>query len=92
MSWWTAPNGTRLKVAIETAQSLFPLLLDLPQNMVASIVNTQIMNPKKFLLTYPLASVAADAAQFEAAFRGDLMCRGPMWPIVNWIVMEGTTR
>jgi len=92
VSFYRDNRNNRVEVATETVQSLFPLLLNLPQTMVDSIVNNQILNPKKFWLKYPIPSVSADAPQFDAEFYGDLMWRGPTWPILNWIVMEGLDR
>jgi hypothetical protein len=67
-----------------------------------SIVVTQLTNTSKFWLPYPVPSVSADAAQvrnlhhsflsycqFEPVFGVDLMWRGPVWPILNFFVMEG---
>lgn len=76
----------------ETVQSLFPLLLTtLPAAQQQSIVNTQLLNPSKFWLKYPVPSTSADAPQFEPVFTVDLMWRGPTWAFPNWFILEGLT-
>eukprot|EP01120_Amphizonella_sp_Union-15-10_P015997 TRINITY_DN8322_c0_g1_i2.p1 TRINITY_DN8322_c0_g1~~TRINITY_DN8322_c0_g1_i2.p1 ORF type:complete len:465 (-),score=75.46 TRINITY_DN8322_c0_g1_i2:20-1414(-) len=82
-------DGVEKKSTVETAQSLFPLLLDLPKDLIQSIVETQVLNASKFWLPFPIPSVSKSAAQFTPVFTVDLMWRGPTWPIQNWFVMEG---
>lgn len=65
ISFYRTANNTRVAVPIEGAQALLPLLLNLPQSMVDSIVKTQVTNPKKFWTPYPIPSVSADAGPFH---------------------------
>jgi len=90
ISTYKDKNGINVEVDYETAQSLLPLLLEsLPVEIQKSIVETQIANSSKFWLKFPIPSVSASAAQFTPEFTVDLMWRGPIWPIINWFVMEG---
>ena len=93
VSWFKDKEGKQAKIEVEAVQSLFPLLLQsLPKDKAESIVRSQVMNPNKFWLTYPIPSMSADGAEFQPVFSVDLMWRGPTWPILNWFVTEGLTR
>jgi hypothetical protein len=87
-----ARNGQLFPARAETAQSLFPLLLaTLPSSMVSSIVASQLTNSSRFWLNFPVPSVSAADAAFQPDFgvNGDLMWRGPTWPVQTWYVLQG---
>eukprot|EP00877_Chromochloris_zofingiensis_P005892 jgi/Chrzof1/1556/Cz10g12100.t1 len=82
-------QGATHKSPVETTQSLFPLLLkSLPQSLADSLVHHQLLNTTKFWSKYPIPSTAMDATQYEPG-ASRLMWRGPVWPMLNWIIMEG---
>jgi hypothetical protein len=87
-----ARNGALLAARAETAQSLFPLLLEsLPSSTVDTIVTTQLTNTSRFWLNFPVPSVSAADPAFQPNFgvAGDLMWRGPTWPVLTWYVLQG---
>jgi hypothetical protein len=92
VSRWRARNGTWLVASEETVQSLLPLLLNISDPLIKSIINTQLLNTSKFWTGVPVPSTAADSPSFEPVFTVDLMWRGPMWPFPTWMVMEGLWR
>ncbi len=74
----------------EAVQVLFPLLMtNIPQQMVDSIVKTQVTNPNKFWTNYPFPSMSKDAPEFNPVFSIDLMWRGPVWGAPNFFVLQG---
>ncbi len=85
--------GEWQETPVETVQTLFPLLLtNIPEELVESIVTTQLTNQSRFWLDFPVPSVSAAMPQFEPQFTVDLMWRGPTWPILNWFTMQGLTK
>lgn len=87
-----ARKGALLPARAETAQSLFPLLLEtLPPQIVNSIVTTQLTNSSRFWLNFPVPSVSVSDPAFQPNFgvAGDLMWRGPTWPVLTWYVLQG---
>lgn len=92
VSMYKDRDGVIRHSVVETAQSLFPLLLEsLPHDKQESIVKTQLLNPSKFWVSYPIPSTSRDAPQYEPK-ESRLLWRGPTWPILTWFVMEGLTR
>jgi glycogen debranching enzyme len=53
----------------------------------------QLLNASKFWLNYPIPSVSASDPAFQPHFgvAGDLMWRGPTWPVQTWYVLQGLT-
>lgn len=87
-----ARDGALKYARAETAQSLFPLLLEtLPPALVGSIVASQLTNSSRFWLNFPVPSVSAADPAFQPNFgvAGDLMWRGPTWPVQTWYVLQG---
>lgn len=97
VSLYRARDGSQQVASVEAVQTLFPLLLSsLPVALADSIVFGRLMNTSKFWLPFPLSSVAADSPSFNPVFghageggEGDLMWRGPSWPMLNYLIMEG---
>jgi glycogen debranching enzyme len=87
-----ARDGVLRAARAETAQSLFPLLLEsLPSGTVDTIVTSQLTNASRFWLNFPVPSVSAADPAFQPNFgaAGDLMWRGPTWPVLTWYVLQG---
>ncbi|MGD1119183.1 MAG: trehalase family glycosidase [Dehalococcoidales bacterium] len=81
-------NGAEIASRAETIQTLLPLLLDdLPADIQQKLV-ARIKDPGKFWLPYPVPSVARCESEFNPNECG-LLWRGPMWPSMTWLVMEG---
>lgn len=82
-------QGNEEKKSIkETIQSLFPLLLDdLPKDIATQVVSN-LKNPEKFWLPYPIPSCAKSEPGFDP-LDSRLLWRGPTWGSTNWLVMEG---
>jgi neutral trehalase len=78
---WVAPA--------ETIQVLMPLVLDsIPAECQESIVQTQILDPKRFWAPFVLPSVSLAESTFNPN-ASRLLWRGPVWPSTVWIVMQG---
>jgi hypothetical protein len=93
ISFYHDINGVRQEIDVEAVQSLLPIMIEsITEEQQQSIINNQLLNPKKFWTNYPIPSVAADTPQFQPEFTVDLMWRGPTWPMMNWMVMEGLNR
>lgn len=90
VSFYKSPvNGTWMTTEVESLQSVMVLALrKLPPN-IAAAVHAQLVDPSKFWLNYPAPSVSKSEPSFNPVFSIDLMWRGPTWPIINWVVMEG---
>ncbi|HME52168.1 MAG TPA: trehalase family glycosidase [Candidatus Lokiarchaeia archaeon] len=87
ISYFHLKGEERVSMA-ETVQSLFPLLLEtIPDEMLEAVLEN-LQNPEKFLLSYPIPSVAKSEPSFNPN-RNRLLWRGTTWPIDQWFVMEG---
>jgi glycogen debranching enzyme len=81
-------DGEEKASRAETIQTLLPLLLDdLPAPIQQKLV-ARIKDPEKFWLPYPVPTVARCESEFNPNQCG-LLWRGPMWPSMTWLVMEG---
>lgn len=81
-------DGTTRASPVQTAQCLFPLMLEsLPPAMGDELVR-QLLNPDKFWTKFPVPSTSKDAPQYNPG-ASRLLWRGPIWPIMNWFIMEG---
>ena len=80
------------RVAPLTIGSLVPLVMEgVPDGVVHEIVDQHLLNRDEFWLRYPLPSVAANEASFDA--RDDRMTwRGPTSVATNWLVWRGLRR
>jgi len=95
ISLWRDWDGSEKETTAEVVQSLMPLLLSskyLPQQLIDTIITTQITNTSKFWLPYPLPSVSASDPTFNPIFTTDLMWRGPTWAFPNWFAIEGLVK
>lgn len=87
-------HGDMVAARAESVQSMMPLLFDdLPSSMVDAIIETQLTNTSRFWSTFPIPSTSLSDPAFEArmggAGEGDLMWRGPTWPILTFLCVEG---
>ncbi len=81
-------GGEELISQAETIQTLFPILLsDLPADILESLL-TNLRDPHKFWLPFPVPSVARSESAFNPRESG-LLWRGPTWPCANWLILEG---
>ena len=88
-SLWIDGDKQERRTDANTIQNLLPLMMgDLPAEHVDMIV-AQLQDETKFNLPFGLPTVAKNDPQFCADFPVDLMWRGPVWPMMNWMVTEG---
>ncbi len=81
-------DGVEKVSAVESIQTLLPLLLDdLPEDIQQQLVN-KLKDPERFWLPYPVPTVARCEPAFNPN-KSKLLWRGPMWPATTWLVMEG---
>ena len=88
------PGGLRPEV--NTWAGLAPLALpDLPEEIGRRMVTEHLLNPKRYWLHYPPASVAADEPSFEPGRGPGLKrryWRGPTWVNAAWMLWLGLRR
>eukprot|EP01062_Namystynia_karyoxenos_P066248 TRINITY_DN60210_c0_g1_i1.p2 TRINITY_DN60210_c0_g1~~TRINITY_DN60210_c0_g1_i1.p2 ORF type:complete len:484 (+),score=144.07 TRINITY_DN60210_c0_g1_i1:70-1452(+) len=93
VAWWRRTDGGWETTPAESVQTLFPLMLDLPEQQRVAVV-AALTNTSKFWTAYPVPSVSRDSPTFTPGFseKADLMWRGPTWAFPNWFVLEGLLR
>jgi len=75
---------------VKTVEIFAPLILDIPKDIVESLINEHLLNKKEFWLNYPIPTVAADEKTFNPHVKRRLAYwRGPIWISTNWIVFRG---
>ena len=73
-----------------TISSLFPLIVEsLDRHMVWRLVEEPLLNENEFWLPYPIPSVAATEASFDAEFGSGAIWRGPTWVNTNYYLYWG---
>jgi len=88
------PGG--LRPAVSTWAALSPLALpDLPEEIGHRLVNEHLLDPRRYWLRYPPASVSAEEPSFEPN-RGPgwkrRYWRGPTWVNAAWLLWLGLER
>ncbi|KAI8799279.1 Six-hairpin glycosidase-like protein [Cladochytrium replicatum] len=82
-------DGSRQQSAVQTVQSLFPLLMrSLTAEQKAAVI-ADASDPTKFWSNYPFPSVSKAEKTYEAVYTVNLLWRGPSWGFTNWFVVEG---
>ena len=80
-------------VKMATISSLMPLILDdLPQPIVARLVEQWLTNPAHFWLPYPVPSVPASNPRFMPGNPRGFIWRGPSWVNTNWFLSHALRR
>lgn len=93
---YRALDGTFQFAAANTVQSVFgPLLVSgLPEKLLANVINTQLLNPKRYFTKYPVPTTSQDDPSFNASYSesDDLMWRGPAWGATNYFTILGVAK
>jgi putative isomerase len=84
--FWATRDHEPIRVL--TPFSLYPLLTGRMPKAVEERLVRHLFSPKEFWTRFPIPSVAADDAQFEA----QTMWRGPTWVNINYLYIDGLER
>jgi glycogen debranching enzyme len=75
-------------IAVQTAGTFVTLLAGVPTPGQAARLVERLTTPTEFWPAYPVPSVAMT----EAEFAPDRYWRGPTWPHLNWLIIQGLRR
>jgi len=81
-------RSKEVMLRIKTVSSLFPLLLDIPEYMVSSLVS-YIKSKKHFWSEWPIPSVSMDEESFGPLTETRFLWRGTTWINTNWFIWQG---
>lgn len=84
-------DGNAARARVKTISSLFPICLDVPSEIVTSILDS-LTDEKTFWLAYPIASVARDESSFGPLTNTRAIWRGTTWVNTNWFLAKGLLR
>jgi len=81
-------GNKEVMLRIKTVSSLFPLLLDIPEYMVSSLVS-YIKSKRHFWSEWPIPSVSMDERSFGPLTETRFLWRGTTWINTNWFIWQG---
>jgi glycogen debranching enzyme len=87
--FWDLDGANETPARINTATSLFPLILENLPNEIAKRLVEHLTNPNEYWLPYPIPSVAANEPSFDPEAKTKLLWRGSTWVNFNWAICGG---
>ncbi|MDY7010951.1 MAG: trehalase family glycosidase [Planctomycetota bacterium] len=79
---------THEAIKVKTPAGYFPMLAGVATKSQISALTKHLLNPKEFWTTCPVPTVAKSHSSYDPKN----FWRGPSWPNVNWVVIEGYVR
>jgi neutral trehalase len=87
--FWDLDGVNEAPARVNTATSLFPLILDNLPNEIARRLVEHLTNPNEYWLSFPIPSVAANEPSFDPEAKTKLLWRGSTWVNFNWAIYWG---
>lgn len=81
-------DGKEYKMRVKTISSLFPLILDIPDEHHTHLID-HLTDEGKFWSPYPVCSVAMDESSFGPLTNTRYIWRGTTWINTNWFLARG---
>ncbi len=80
-------------IPVNTASTFLPLFAGLPSKQQAQrLVEEHLLNPKEYALGAGVNHWVTTTAKSEPTWEARRYWRGPVWVIMNWLIMEGLQR
>ena len=80
-------------IQVNTASTLLPLFAGLPSERQAQrLVEEHLLNPEEYAPAGAVRHWVTTTAKTEPTWESRRYWRGPVWVIMNWLIMEGLTR
>lgn len=80
-------------IPVNTASTFLPLFASLPSKQQAQrLVEEHLLNPKEYALGGEVHHWVTTTAKNEPTWEPRRYWRGPVWVIMNWLIMEGLQR